>query len=77
MIVPSKKRKYIEYRCYLGTDINKDPDVNHVSWQEAKRLIKSPPDDLLLIERVTRLWELADESMLDEETETIYEKMEE
>ena len=41
--------KVIEYEVTY-----EDHDVDHIKWWEAKKMIANPPDNVILIERVTR-----------------------
>ena len=63
-------KKYIEYKVSYTND-----SIDHVSWQRAKKLVSSPSEDIVLIERVTRWWE-DDGELVDEEFEILYEKKE-
>lgn len=68
-------RKIIEYE--VTTLVNGEHDVNHVNWREAKKLVDNPPEDVLLIERVTRYGENnLDGIEFDElkKYETLYER---
>ena len=61
-------RKLIEYRV-----THSDGDIDHVNWREARKLQEKPPEDIELLERVTRYWQ-EDEELVDEEAEVLYEK---
>ena len=64
-------RKSVEYRVYFGAD------VDHVTWREAKKLIANPPEDLILLERVTRFWDPdAYHNLVREQAQTLYERRE-
>ncbi len=54
-------RKLIEYQI---VDIN--GCVEHVSWQEARKLANNPPIYVWCVERVTRWWQTEDENLENE-----------
>ena len=61
-------RKRIEYSIH-----SQDGDVNHISWQEVKELLKNPSRDIVLVERVTRWW-ADDGELVKQEEEVLFQK---